>query len=62
MFDDKARLVVCNTRYIEMHLLRRERLRGAMLLVVELLLLRLKTGTFSGDGFPLRRVVPSTGC
>jgi methyl-accepting chemotaxis protein len=48
MFDDKARLVLCNTRYIEMHSLRREQLRGAMPLR-ELLLLRLKTGTFSGD-------------
>ena len=48
MFDDAARLVLCNTRYIEMHLLRREQLRGGMPLR-ELLLLRTETGTFSGD-------------
>jgi methyl-accepting chemotaxis protein len=48
MFDDAARLVLCNMRYIEMHLLRREQLRGGMPLR-ELLMLRKKVGTFSRD-------------
>ena len=48
MFDAAARLVLCNMRYIEMHGLRREQLRGRMPLR-ELLLLRMETGTFSGD-------------
>jgi methyl-accepting chemotaxis protein len=48
MFDNAARLVLCNTRYIEMHLLRREQLRGGMPLR-ELLVLRAEKGTFSGD-------------
>ncbi len=48
MFDREARLVLCNMRYIEMHRLRREQLRGGMPLR-ELLNLRLQTGTFSGD-------------
>ncbi len=30
MFDSSARLVLCNMRYIEMHKLRREQLRGGM--------------------------------
>jgi methyl-accepting chemotaxis protein len=48
MFDSEAQLVLCNMRYIEMHRLRREQLRGSMPLR-ELLVLRLQTGTFSGD-------------
>ncbi len=48
MFDSTARLVLCNMRYIEMHHLRREQLRGGMPLR-ELLVLRSRTGTFSGD-------------
>src|SRR5271156_1890412 len=48
MFDHRARLVLCNMRYIEMHSLRREELRGGMPLR-ELLLLRQKRGTFSRD-------------
>jgi methyl-accepting chemotaxis protein len=48
MFDGAARLVLCNVRYIEMHLLRREQLRGGMPLR-ELLILRTEKGTFSGD-------------
>jgi methyl-accepting chemotaxis protein len=48
MFDNAARLVLCNMRYIEMHMLRREQLRGGMPLR-ELLSLRAETGTFSGD-------------
>jgi methyl-accepting chemotaxis protein/PAS domain-containing protein len=48
MFDSAARLVLCNVRYIEMHLLRREQLRGGMPLR-ELLVLRTEKGTFSGD-------------
>ncbi len=48
MFDSAARLVLCNMRYIEMHRLRREQLRAGMPLV-ELLVLRTETGTFSGD-------------
>jgi hypothetical protein len=46
MFDGAARLVLCNMRYIEMHHLRREQLRGGMPLR-ELLVLRIQTGTFS---------------
>jgi methyl-accepting chemotaxis protein len=48
MFDSHARLVLCNMRYIEMHLLQREQLRGGMPLR-ELLVLRAAQGTFSGD-------------
>ncbi len=48
MFDSAARLVLCNMRYIEMHQLRRERLRAGMPLR-ELLVLRQEAGTFSGD-------------
>ncbi len=48
MFDDAARLVLCNMRYIEMHLLRREQLRGGMPLR-DLLLLRKEVGTFTRD-------------
>src|SRR5271170_1865886 len=48
MFDGAARLVLCNVRYIEMRLLRREQLRGGMPLR-ELLILRTEKGTFSGD-------------
>jgi len=45
MFDERARLVLCNKRYIEMHLLRREQLRGGMPLR-EILLL---SSAFYGD-------------
>ncbi|MGO9698607.1 MAG: methyl-accepting chemotaxis protein [Xanthobacteraceae bacterium] len=45
MFDEGARLVLCNKRYIEMHLLRREQLRGGMPLR-EILLL---SSAFYGD-------------
>jgi len=45
MFDERARLVLCNKRYIEMHLLRREQLRGGMPLREILLLF----SAFSGD-------------
>jgi methyl-accepting chemotaxis protein len=48
MFDSSARLILCNKRYIDMHMLRREQLRGGMPLR-ELLLLRTQAGTFSGD-------------
>ncbi len=48
MYDSAARLVLCNTRYIEMHHLRREQLWGGMPLR-EMLVLRSRTGTFSGD-------------
>jgi methyl-accepting chemotaxis protein len=48
MFDKSARLVLCNMRYIEMHRLRREQLRGGMPLR-EMLVLRAQRGTFSGD-------------
>ena len=48
MFDSRARLVLCNAPYIEMHRLQREQLRVAMPLR-EMLVLRAKTGTFSGD-------------
>ena len=48
MFDKSARLVLCNMRYIEMHRLRREQLRGGMPLR-EMLVLRAERGTFSGD-------------
>ena len=48
MFDGAARLVLCNVRYIDMHLLRREQLRSGMPLR-ELLVLRAEKGTFSGD-------------
>ena len=48
MFDKSARLVLCNMRYIEMHRLRREQLRGGMPLR-EMLVLRLQQGTFAGD-------------
>jgi methyl-accepting chemotaxis protein/PAS domain-containing protein len=54
MFDPQARLVLCNKRYIEMHNLRREELRGGMPLR-ELLALRAEKGTFAGD--PDRYVV-----
>ncbi len=48
MFDKWARLVFCNMRYIEMHRLRREQLRGGMPLR-EMLVLRAERDTFSGD-------------
>ena len=48
MFDRSARLVLCNMRYIEMHNLRREQLRGGMPLR-EMLVIRKDVGTFSGD-------------
>ena len=48
MFDKSARLVLCNMRYIEMHRLQREQLRGGMPLR-EMLVLRLQHGTFAGD-------------
>jgi methyl-accepting chemotaxis protein len=48
MFDRSARLVLCNMRYIEMHHLQREQLRGDMPLR-EMLVLRSHKGTFSGD-------------
>jgi len=48
MFDDAARLVLCNTPYIEMHRLRRDELRLGMPLR-ELLVLRTERGTFAGD-------------
>jgi methyl-accepting chemotaxis protein len=48
MFDGAARLVLCNTRYIEMHRLQREQLRGGMPLR-ELLMLRKEKGTFTAD-------------
>ncbi|MDE2373780.1 MAG: PAS-domain containing protein, partial [Hyphomicrobiales bacterium] len=48
MFDSRARLVLCNAPYIEMHRLRREQLRAGMPLR-ELLVLRTQMGTFSGD-------------
>jgi len=48
MFDDAARLVLCNSPYIEMHLLRREQLRAGMSLR-EMLDIRLEKGTFAGD-------------
>ena len=48
MFDRSAHLVLCNMRYIEMHHLRREQLRGGMPLR-EMLVLRSHQGTFSGD-------------
>ncbi|MGA9320739.1 MAG: PAS-domain containing protein, partial [Xanthobacteraceae bacterium] len=48
MFDSAARLVLCNLRYIDMHLLRREQLRAGMPLR-EMLDLRAEKGTFAGD-------------
>jgi len=48
MFDSSARLILCNMPYIEMHLLRREQLRGGMPLR-EMLEIRLEKGTFTGD-------------
>ena len=48
MFDSRARLVLCNVPYIEMHHLRRDQLRLAMPLR-EMLVLRTRMGTFSGD-------------
>jgi len=48
MFDSRARLVLCNAPYIEMHGLQREQLRAAMPLR-ELLVLRARMGTFSDD-------------
>ncbi len=42
MFDRSAHLVLCNMRYIEMHHLRREQLRGGMPLR-EMLVLRSRT-------------------
>jgi hypothetical protein len=48
MFDKSARLVLCNMRYIEMHRLQREQLRGGMP-PREMLVLRLQHGTFAGD-------------
>ena len=54
MFDSAARLVLCNVRYIDMHLLRREQLQAGMPLR-EMLVLRAEKGTFSGDPDRLRR-------
>jgi methyl-accepting chemotaxis protein len=48
MFDAQARLVLCNKRYIEMHKLKRERLRRGMPLR-DLLTMRAEQGTFLGD-------------
>ena len=48
MFDDAGRLVLCNSPYIEMHLLRREQLRAGMPLR-EMLDIRIENGTFTGD-------------
>jgi methyl-accepting chemotaxis protein len=48
MFDSSARLVLCNARYIEMHLLRRDQLRAGMPLR-EMLEVRIENGTFKGD-------------
>jgi methyl-accepting chemotaxis protein len=48
MFDDQARLVLCNMRYIDMHGLKREQLRADMPLR-DLLVMRAATGTFAGD-------------
>jgi len=48
MFDSSARLVLCNARYIDMHLLRREQLRAGMPLR-EMLEIRIENGTFKGD-------------
>ena len=48
MFDSAARLVLCNLRYIEMTMLRREQLRGGMPLR-EMLDLRAEKGSFAGD-------------
>ena len=48
MFDDAGRLVLCNSPYIEMHLLRREQLRAGMPLR-EMLDIRIDNGTFTGD-------------
>ena len=48
MFDDAAKLILCNTPYIDMHLLRRDQLRAGMPLR-EMLDIRLEKGTFAGD-------------
>jgi PAS domain-containing protein len=48
MFDGAARLVLCNTRYIEMSKLPHEDFRNGMPLR-EILVRRAKAGTFSGD-------------
>jgi len=48
MFDGAARLVLCNTRYIEMSQLPRDNFRSGMPLR-EILARRAKAGTFSGD-------------
>jgi methyl-accepting chemotaxis protein len=48
MFDGAARLVLCNTRYIEMSQLPRKDFRSGMPLR-EILVRRAKAGTFSGD-------------
>jgi methyl-accepting chemotaxis protein len=48
MFDGAARLILCNTRYIEMSKLPREDFRKGMPLR-EILVRRAKAGTFSGD-------------
>ena len=48
MFDHAGRLVLCNSRYIDMHLLRREQLRAGMPLR-EMLDIRIENGTFTGD-------------
>jgi len=48
MFDEAGRLVLCNSPYIEMHLLRREQLRAGMPLR-EMLDIRIENGTFTGD-------------
>ncbi len=48
MFDGAARLVLCNTRYIEMSQLPRQDFRRGMPLR-EILMRRAKAGTFSGD-------------
>ena len=48
MFDDAGRLVLCNSPYIEMHLLRREQLRAGMPLR-EMLDIGSRTAPFTGD-------------
>jgi methyl-accepting chemotaxis protein len=48
MFDHAGRLVLCNSPYIDMHLLRREQLRAGMPLR-EMLDIRIEKGTFTGD-------------
>jgi methyl-accepting chemotaxis protein len=48
MFDGAARLVLCNTRYIEMSQLPRQDFRRGMPLR-EILIRRAKAGTFAGD-------------